>query len=168
MRKRSNARNDVEEYIVLPGVCGARVMLMKHGWWKSVAVLCLVLQVGFLAAGLLHFAAGEHHDHRHIGREQTCSDDVHIHLASHKEAHAGPDRGTHGNRLSAAGNVVPCPSEHCLICSLSDLVRSSDVESADESLEIIFSVRCSADALRYHNLQGVFRPCLPRGPPVLS
>lgn len=160
-------------------------MHINPRWMKSAAIFCLILQVVVLAAEVLHFAAVGRHEHRQFGREQACSDVAHVHLASREEAQgereadACRDRGTHGKRLPAAatsecqrwatsGSVVPCPSEHCLICSLSDLVRSSDIESTGEPLEDVFSVRCSADALLFRHLQGVFRPCLPRGPPVVS
>jgi len=172
--------------IDIPDDCKSKVVLMKHGWWKSVAVLCLILQVCFLAAGLLHFVISRHCDHRHDdGHEHACPNFPHVHLASPGETGDECDVQPYGHhertgkavesaganylpRWSTPANVVPCPAEHCLICSLSDLVRSSDVESADEPLLNIFFVRRSADALRFHDLQGVFRPCLPRGPPIVS
>ncbi len=166
----------------MPGFCVVKVMFMKREWWKSVAVLCLILQVGFLAAGLLHFTRSGCHDNHLENCEHLRSGFPHAHVVSpHKggEGHeatlcrpccAIPEGAETSKpfRWAMSGNVVPCPSEHCLICSLSDLVCSSDVESTGEPLGDIFSVRRSADVHCFYDLQGVFRPCLPRGPPVVS
>lgn len=158
-------------------------MCMKHGWWKSLAILCLILQVGVLATGLLHFVLGRSHEHHHDGCENACPGFPHMHLASPEET--GGEQNVHlyrscGNIAAlaettgglslwaASGNVVPCPSEQCLICSLSDLVRSSDVSPAGELLVYIRSVRCSPDLPAFRTSHGIFRPCLPRGPPVVS
>lgn len=164
------------------GVCEAMAIPMKLRWWKTVAVLCLILQVGFLAAGLLHFVNGERHEHRHDGCEHVSSSFPHLHVVSpedERDAHdASPSRyrGTMAAtaqgemlfRWAMPGNIVPCPSEHCLICSLSELVRSSDVSPAGEPLVSICFVRRLAGAPAVHHLQGALRPCLPRGPPVVS
>ncbi len=157
-------------------------MRMKHGWWKSVAILSLILQVGVLAAGLLHFALPGHHDRHHDGREHACPGFPHVHLASPEITGDGHDAQTAGDpgrcvgtaetrgllRWAMSANVVPCPSEHCLVCSLSDLVRSSDVTPAGEPLVYICSVRRSVGAPADFTFQDAFRPCLPRGPPVVS
>lgn len=156
-------------------------MLIKRGWWKSVAVLCLILQVGFLAAGLLHFALSGKCEHRHDEPDHACPGFPHVHVAAPDEA--GSEFGPHPHHQSQtvaiaganhvsqwapSGKVFPCPSEHCLICSLSDLVRSSDITPAGEPVLYIRSARCTEHVPDVDISRSVFRPCLPRGPPIVS